>query len=246
MKLDLQYVDPRFVELYDSSNPRGADTDFYIQLAVERNAKTIFDLGCGTGLLTRELAVAGRKVIGVDPALEMVKHAKRQPEADRVTWVCGTAEVIANLNADLAIMTGNVAQVFLDDSEWLATLDSLYQALRPDGCLAFESRNPLDRAWERWNRESTYQISDTGHGLLEEWLDVTSVQNGRVVFEGHNVFMQTGERLIIKSELSFRTQGEIIESLISSGFNVEQVFGDWKRGLLTEKSRAMIFIAKRV
>src|SRR6476646_3693079 len=31
MKLDLHYVDPRLVELYDRANPRGADTDFYIQ-----------------------------------------------------------------------------------------------------------------------------------------------------------------------------------------------------------------------
>ena len=61
MKLDLHYVDPRLVELYDSTNPRGADTDFYIQLAADLNAQTILDLGCGTGLLTRELAVGDRQ-----------------------------------------------------------------------------------------------------------------------------------------------------------------------------------------
>jgi 2-polyprenyl-3-methyl-5-hydroxy-6-metoxy-1,4-benzoquinol methylase len=63
MKLDQHYVDPRLVALYDLENPRGADTDFYIGLAAELDAHTIIDLGCGTGLLTHELASDGRKVI---------------------------------------------------------------------------------------------------------------------------------------------------------------------------------------
>ena len=68
-KLDLHYAEPRLVDLYDIENPRGADTDFYVQLAAELDAHHILDLGCGTGLFTRELAaVNGRTVVGVDPA----------------------------------------------------------------------------------------------------------------------------------------------------------------------------------
>ena len=50
MKLDEHYVDPRLVALYDIENPRGADTDFYIELAADLNARSILDLGCGTSL----------------------------------------------------------------------------------------------------------------------------------------------------------------------------------------------------
>src|SRR5690348_3539467 len=120
MKLDLHYVDPRLVELYDTDNPRGADTDFYVQLAAEIGARTIVDLGCGTGLLTRELAVDGRQVIGVDPAAAMLAYARRQPGAERVQWIEGDAGAIGAPAADLVVMTGNVAQVFLDDREWAA------------------------------------------------------------------------------------------------------------------------------
>lgn len=66
--LDLHYVDPRLVALYDLENQRGADTDFYLNLAAELDACRILDLGCGTGLLTHELATTGRKVTGIDPA----------------------------------------------------------------------------------------------------------------------------------------------------------------------------------
>jgi len=115
MKLDL--LDPRLVELYDSANPRGADTDFYIQLAADLNAHTILDLGCGTGLLTRELAVGNRQVVGIDPAPAMLAVARRQSGTERVRWIEGDSSAIGRPDADLVIMTGNVAQVFLNDIE---------------------------------------------------------------------------------------------------------------------------------
>lgn len=60
----------------------------------------------------------------------------------------GDSHVLEKHEADLAIMIGNVAQIFLDDAEWAATLHNLHAALRPGGYLAFESRNPPTRAWE--------------------------------------------------------------------------------------------------
>lgn len=245
MKLDLHYVDPRLVELYDQDNPRGADTDFYIQLADKLQARTLLDLGCGTGLLTRELAIAGRRVIGVDPAPAMLAYARSQPGAERVQWVEGDASALGTPSADLVLMTGNVAQVFLDDAEWVATLRHIHAALRPGGYLAFESRNPSDRAWERWNRAATYTQRDTPHGPLAEWLELVSVGEGRVCFAGHNVFTATGEVLVVRSELRFRTLAELTAALGNAGFTIEQVYGDWQCGSLRNSSRVMVFVARR-
>jgi SAM-dependent methyltransferase len=244
-KLDLHYTDPRLVALYDIENLRGADTDFYLRLAAELEARTILDLGCGTGLLTRELAVDGRQVIGVDPAPAMLAVARRQPGAERVQWIEGTASDLGRPEADLLVMTGNVAQIFLDDAEWEATLRHIHAALRPGGCLAFESRNPDDRAWERWNREETYEQFDSPHGPMEGWLEVVSVGSGRVLFKAHNVFKATGEVVVAQSELRFRSLAEITDSLSATGFAVEQVYGDWERGPLASSSKVMVFVARR-
>ena len=245
MQLDQHYTDPRLVELYDSANTRGADTDFYVRLAAELDAHTILDLGCGTGLLTRELAVDGRQVSGVDPAAAMLAFARRQPGAERVYWVEGDSRALGTPAADLVIMTGNVAQVFLDDMEWATTLDAIYTALRSGGHLAFESRNPEARAWEQWNRAATYTQSDSPVGPLEEWLELVSVDNGRVRFAGHNVFQATGEVVVVESELRFRTLAEITDDLINAGFTIEQVYGNWQRGPLVSTSKVMIFVARR-
>jgi SAM-dependent methyltransferase len=243
--IEQQYVDPRLVDLYDIENVRGADTDFYVGLATDLDARTILDLGCGTGLLTRELAIDGRRVIGVDPAPAMLAYARRQPGAERVEWVEGDASALGRAAADLAVMTGNVAQVFLDDAEWAAALRAIHAALRPGGRLAFESRNPDARDWEHWNRESTYAQFDSPHGPIESWLELLSVADGRVRLEGHNIFRATGEVVIVSSELRFRSLAELTDSLTDAGFTVEHVYGDWLLGPVVPSSRVMVFVARR-
>lgn len=244
-ELDLHYVDPRLVDLYDIENPRGADTDFYVQLAADLNAGTIVDLGCGTGTLTRELATGGRRVVGIDPSPAMLAVARGKPGAERVEWIEGDSAALGTPGVDLVVMTGNVAQIFLDDSEWHKTLRSIHAALRPGGYLAFESRNPEFREWERWNRTETYGRYDSPHGSVESWVELIGERDGRVRFEGHNVFLSTGEEVVVSSELCFRGESEMSDSLAKTGFSVENVWGDWKRGPVANIAPVMIFVARK-
>ena len=242
---DEHYVDPRLVELYDSKYSRGADTDFYLGLAAELDSRRILDLGCGTGLLTHELATPGRQVVGVDPAPAMLAVARRRPGAERVRWVDGDARALGTPEADLLVMTGNVAQVFLDDAEWLAALAAFHAALHPGGYLAFESRNPEDHAWERWNRAASYERFDSPTGPMESWLELVRVGDGRVSFAEQYVFLSTGEVAVSRSELRFRGREELTATLAAAGFTVEHVYGDWEKGPLLSTSRVMIFVARR-
>jgi SAM-dependent methyltransferase len=245
MKLDLHYTDPRLVDLYDTDNPRGIDYDFYIQLAKDIKAETILDLGCGTGLLTRELASHGWKVTGVDPAPAMLTYAQKQATAELVQWLEGDSSKLGTPQADLILMTGNVVQVFLEDSGWLTTLHHIYDALCPGGYVAFESRNPEAREWETWKRDSNYERIQTPHGEMECWVELVSVQDGKVHFQGHNVFTATGEILVVDSTLRFRTEQEIRNSLEQVGFQIRHVYGGWHYEALTSKSRVMVFVAQR-
>jgi ubiquinone/menaquinone biosynthesis C-methylase UbiE len=239
------YRDAELVELYDVDNPAGEDHAYYRALAEEIGARSIIDLGCGTGLLTRSLARAGRTVIGVDPSRTMLDYARRQPSSESVTWIHGDASVLPpDGTADLAICTGN-AIMHLSPQELPRTLASLAAALRPGGTLSFESRNPSDRSWERWTRQLTYTERLTPVGQLREWLQVTDVREGRVVFDAHNVFPD-GEDRVYTSILFFRTAEEFQRELELAGFTEIAWTGDWRGTPIGRTSPFFVFRTRRV
>lgn len=128
------------------------------------------------------------------------------------------------MEADLATMTGNVAQVFLVDDEWLRTLEAVRDVLRPGGYLVFESRRPERRGWLEWNpKDSFSSVEIDGVGLVDSWYDVIDVSLPFVTFRATIVFHDDGTELASDSTLRFRTRGEIVESLNATNFRVDEV-----------------------
>lgn len=238
------YRDADLVRLYDLDNPGGEDHAYYRRLADEVEARSVIDLGCGTGLLTRSLVKPGRTVNGVEPSRTMLDYARRQPGADSVTWIEGDASAIAPIGTvDLAICTGN-AIMHISPEELPATFTSLARALRPGGTLSFESRNSAYREWERWTPEATYSERVTPVGRLREWLEVTDVDGSRVVFDAHNLFPD-GEDRVYTSVLFFRTEEEFRRALEAAGFTDITVGGGWRGAPVADSSRILVFRATR-
>ena len=146
-----EFNDPRLVEVYDATCQWSQDDDFFVSMVAEVGAAvSVLDLGCGTGRLALGLAAAGHTVTGVDPARASLDAARRKPGAERVTWIEGTSSVLPTDAFDVAVMTSHVAQFFVTVAEWAAVLQDLHRALHAGGRLVFDTRDPADRAWERW------------------------------------------------------------------------------------------------
>ena len=167
---DAIFNDPRLVRVYDAIEGDRRDLEVYVDVAAELGARSVLDIGCGTGTFACMLAGRGIDVVGVDPAWASLEIARAKPGAGAVRWLHGDATTLPPLAVDAAFMTGNVAQVFLTDEDWAATLRGTRDALRPGGHLVFETRDPARRAWERWTPELTRSVLDVpGVGVVEDW-----------------------------------------------------------------------------
>lgn len=221
---DALFDHPRVAGVYDALDPDRSDLDTYLDLVDEVGAGSVLDVGCGTGTFGCLLAERGIRVLGVDPAGASVDIARTKAGADQVTWVVGIAPDIAADPAhhdrfDLATMTANVAQVFLDDKEWSATLQAIRTCLRPGGRIAFETRVPSDEGWKRWTKDLTHRVVDVdGKGPVEDWVQITDVDGEFVTFESPTIFLTDGERIDSTSTLRFRTQEALTRSLTEAGF----------------------------
>lgn len=234
-----------FQAAYDDLNPADDDYRFYASLAQELRAARVLDLGCGTGVLARLLAAGGHAVVGIDPDPEMLRVARAKPGAGSVDWRLGYAGSADASSADMVVMTGHVAQIFIEDEDWHAVLVQLHRALVPGGTLAFEVRNPAARGWEAWTREKTLRVVETGEGAVEFWHDTVDVDLPRVTYDTFTKNRDSGVESRTRNGLAFRNQQALRASLLSTGYDVTAEFGDWDESSLTDSSPEIIVLARR-
>lgn len=219
---DEAYHHPRLAALYDPLDPLRDDLDVYLAIVDELGARRVLDIGCGTGTFALMLADRGIEVTGVDPAAASLDVARAKPGGERVQWIHGTD--LPAIHADLATMTGNVAQAIVDEHQWANTLRGAHTALRPGGHLVFETRVPAREAWREWTREATHAVEHVdGVGAVENWLDVVDVSLPLVTFRWTCVFASDGQRLVSDSTLRFRERDEVEADLLAHGYRVTDV-----------------------
>lgn len=245
---------PELVRLYDVECAARHDYDYYLDLvAVESDTcptLDIADVGCGTGVFAIDVSERGHRITGLDPSPTIIERARTKSGGDTVDWRIGTAADLPPGAFDLIVMMGHVAQYFVSDTDWSDTLAACYQALRPGGLLAFETRDPTARAWERWTESETrasYPHPDGG--IFESWVEVVDVREtaaGHVVetHEGHTL-LDDGTHLVSAETLIFRDLAAIEDSLSSIGFKIERVDRDWDGRQTTEPAAELIVRARR-
>lgn len=239
------FDDDAFAAFYDSFNTWSAGGDFYLALARDRGGP-VLDLGCGTGMLACRIASEVSPIVGVDPAAGMLRVARSQPGAEKVAWIKDVAQNLhLSQRFNLIYLTGHAFQVFLTDEDVLAVLKMAARLLNPDGRLAFETRNPEDRAWLTWNpAESREMVVTSEHGRVEESCDtVYNAGTGIAEITHHYRFLDKGGERVGHSRLRFIAQNQLADLIAVAGLTPRIWYGNWDRSPCAPAAPEIIMVA---
>jgi SAM-dependent methyltransferase len=238
---DALFEDDYLASLYDRLCVDRGDEPYYLNLI--HSARSVLDVGCGTGTLLHRARLAGHdgRLVGLDPAAGMLAQARRY---DGIEWVLGTlpdAGFVAEF--DLVYMTGHAFQVLLTDADILAFFAAARAALKPRGRPAFETRNPLARAWERWTPDDVTEIVDASGTGIRVWHEVQSVEGEFVTFTETFASAAWPEPQVSSSTLRFVPAEHLDHLLAQAGLRIDERYGFWDRSLFTPASPEIITVA---
>jgi SAM-dependent methyltransferase len=239
------YNQPDLAALYDADNGWDASADFYRALALKTGARSLLDLGCGTGTVTRGIAAAGLAAVGVDPAEPMLRIAQANTRDENVAWIAGDARTIRlGRRFDLVILTGHAFQAFATEADQAALLETIAAHLEAGGRFAFDTRNAAAREWLEWTPELSRRVVETAHaGAVEIWDEAAMAADGRILdVVEHYREIASGRRLRSDFQLRFTPPDELAAAIGAAGLAVENWYGDWDGAPLAEQAREIIVV----
>lgn len=243
--VDRYFADGGLAALYDLFCPweRRDDLQFYLERVMAADA--VLDVGCGTGALLRQARAAGHqgRLCGLDPAAGMFAQARVRDDID---WVLGDLTATRwDREFDLVVMSGNAFQVFTDDSMLRAALGAIHAALKPAGRFAFETRNPLAREWESWSPAQATQVTTETGEVVRMARQVERVEGDLISFSHTFTSPAWDAAETSRSTLRFLGVDRLASALDAAGLKIEEQYGDFASGPLTEASLEIVTIAGR-
>ena len=241
--VDRLFSEPSLAELYDAFCVGRRDFGFYLPLVM--SARSVLDVGCGTGELlhlAREAGHTGR-LCGLDPAAAMLGQARKRPDIEWVLGDLGSVDWCREF--DLVVMTGHAFQVFVEDDQLRESLAAIRSVLTKDGRFVFETRNPLAREWENWTPGNVVEVVHNGLKARMAHQVETPVTNDRVSFTITFTSPSWNGPQTSRSTLRFLGVDSLSSFLSDAGLVIEEQFGDWDRQEMTDASPEIITVARR-
>lgn len=251
--VDRHFSIPTLAELYDhfSHWQVSPQDDFYLDLVMD--ARSVLDVGCGTGKIQRVARERGHtgRLVGLDPAEAMLEVGRR--DRDDIEWTLGDlvagpydggTEPLGEGAFDLVFMSGHAFQVFTTDEALRANLAAVRRVLSEDGRFVFETRNPAVRGWEAWSPERVRTVDGPG-GLKATCVHrLREVEGDLVTFTSDYSVQGWAEPEVAHSTLRFLDAERLNAFLAEAGLSVSAQYGYWDRAPLTPTSQEIITFAR--
>jgi ubiquinone/menaquinone biosynthesis C-methylase UbiE len=114
----------------------------FLKKLLPQNKPLILDLGCGTGIATRQLVKVGT-VIGCDPDPLMLRAAKKHKKINGEKYILGAAEKLPFKDESFDVVTAFSAFHWFDNKK---SLLEIHRVLKPGGIIFLVNKT----GWKKW------------------------------------------------------------------------------------------------
>jgi SAM-dependent methyltransferase len=255
---------PIAIEVYDHIpyHQNMPDVEFFKGYAAKLGGP-VLELGCGTGRVLLPLARAGSEVTGLDYSNLMLRatRAKLDGEPQEVQDRVGLVEASMHDFAldrqfGLIFSTYRSFQILITVEQQLAALECVRRHLRDDGRLilgVFEPHLPflIDQGRkEEWGRDDPFLMPDGRKVKVTYRNPDVALTRQTIACELIYTVEHPGgktERLVQAFDLHYYFRFEMEHLLARTGFEVEELFGDYDKCEFGSKQPGeMVFVARKV
>lgn len=231
-----------------------ADVAFFVaRLAGEGVRGPLLELGCGTGRVAIPLALAGHAVTGIDvsePMLDAARARRRRlpPEvAARLRFWRKDMRSFSFPRPFAAILAPFSALAMLTEAaDRAACLARCRAALEPGGLLFVDLFAARDHAAPTCR--TTFRLPPHGHLVEKEATEVVDAAANLDHVTYHYRVRDDAGRLVDEIVVSFRLarlgRAELEAALYAAGFDVEEVWGDYRQRPFGPTSERLIAQAR--
>lgn len=244
------------------------DVRFYTSLVQKFRPRNILELGCGTGRITIPLAEqagrAGYRIVGLDSQVPMLKEARARlqqlPEAvrERVDFVAGDMRNWSNdARFDLIFAACSSISHLLDLNDQLATWQRAYANLAEGGRFVVEVTMPNLATFADSFRAPPRELVE---------VDIDNFDPGesvRLIRRKTTRYLSDNQRAQIRFLYEKYRDGRLVESYLDdfashvffprelkllfmyTGFEIEQMIGDYKGKPISSDSRIIVSIGRK-
>lgn len=226
------------------------DIDFYLSYFKNYKGK-ILEIGAGTGRITIPLLKAYLDITALDISSDMLIILKEKAQKENITPKIVVADM-RNLSKvekfDTIFISYRTFQHLYTVNDQLYTLREIKKHLKKDGVLIFDVYYPIFKYialgnW-KWQVEQKIDVENIGKVKIDyrNKYDMAS----QIMYQEDRYKLSSGKVEVIPYKMRFFFRFEIEHLLSLAGFEIINLYGDFKKNKFKNGSSEMIWEVKHI